>query len=227
MGRDHLTALAATLGLAGAAVVWARTRSPAATVLVRRVLAVSFLVLSAAEVAFAQVRGYLDLSVVLPLQLCDLSLLLACYALVTLDRRAIGILYFLALTGTVLALLTPELKYGFPSWDFAFYFLPHGLVVVAAAALVFGHRFLPAAGDWKKTILVVNAYAAVAGAVNLLSGTNFGYLCAKPTEPSPFDWFGPWPYYLLTLEAMAIALVWLLDQPLRPLRSRLAAGGVL
>jgi uncharacterized membrane protein YwaF len=39
-----------------------------------------------------------------------------------------------------------------------------------------------------------------------LLGTNFLYLVRKPAQPSPLDFFGPWPWYLLGLGAMTVGM---------------------
>ncbi len=161
--------------------------------------------------------GWLDRQL-LPLHLCDVAVMLSIWALVTLDLRAVEPLYFLSFSGTLPALITPELPVGFPSFRFIIYFVPHGLVILAVLVLVCALRRVPRAGAWLRMFLWLNLYAAFIGVVNWSLGTNFLYLARKPSGPTPFDWFGPWPWYILTLEAAFCSVFFLLDLPLRLLR---------
>ena len=58
--------------------------------------------------------GDFDKGTSLPLQLCDLSWMVAVYALWTRSGRAIAVLYFWGLTLTVQAAITPSLGQTFP-----------------------------------------------------------------------------------------------------------------
>ena len=90
--------------------------------------------------------------------------------------------------------------------------------MLAPALLVLGLRRVPRRGAWLRAFLLVNVYAAAIAVVNWALGTNFFYLLHKPPTPTPVDWFGPWPWYIATGEGVALALFFLLDQALRPLR---------
>ena len=57
--------------------------------------------------------------------------------------------------------------------------------------------------------------AAAVGALNVVLGANYMYLCSKPKNATLLDAFGPWPMYLVGGAAAAFALFWLLWLPLR------------
>lgn len=224
-GPHHLATLA-VLALAGRlAVVTARRTGAAGSRRLRLGMAMALAASHASEWTVSWYQGWFTLEI-LPLQLCDWAALLSVYGLVTLDRRAIEPLYFFALSGTLPALLTPELEAGFPRFPFVVYFLEHGLTVLAALLLVPGLGMRPRPGAWLRAFGLLNALAVVAALANRALGTNFMYLDRKPVGPTPFDWFGPWPYYLLVLEALVLAVFWLLDLPLRPGRRAERADSV-
>jgi hypothetical integral membrane protein (TIGR02206 family) len=46
-------------------------------------------------------------------------------------------------------------------------------------------------------------------AFNVVVGTNYGYLNAKPSAASALDLLGPWPWYVLN-EIVIVAVFWAL-----------------
>jgi hypothetical integral membrane protein (TIGR02206 family) len=220
-GSQHVVALAAIVmaTVVSVAVVRRDPRSRASQGL-RSGLAVLLPALFVVEDALAWREGALTLQVLLPLQLCDVARLLAMGALLAPDRRLVGPLYFFTFAGTAPALLTPDVAHAFPASDFVLLFVPHGLTVLATAVLVWGFRVVPSPGAWWRSWGLLNVLAAVAGVVNGTLGTNFLFLASKPPSPSPFDWFGPWPWYILTLEGVMLSVFFLLDLPLRASRRR-------
>ncbi len=214
---EHVGALTLTLAAALALVALCRRGSASARLGVRRALAAGLLLGLLAEPIGAALQGWLDRQV-LPLHLCDVAVFLALWSLLRLERRTTEPLYFAALSGTLPALFTPELAEGFPSFRFFIYFVPHGLVVISVAVLVAGLEVVPRRGAWLNAFAALNIYAAFIGLVNWALGTNFLYLAQKPVGPTPFDWFGPWPWYILSLEVGFLLAFGLLELPLRALR---------
>ena len=58
-------------------------------------------------------------------------------------------------------------------------------------------------------------YITMALGVNTLLGTNFGFASHPPHNPSLIDHLGPWPWYLVSMQAIALALFFLLALPFR------------
>ncbi len=215
-GPAHLAAVALPilLGVALARLVRSRT-GEGVTLAVRLVLAVLIPLVMAFVLVKAHQGGWLRLEVVLPLHLCDLAALLAVYALVALSRPVTEVLWFWAGTGTILAMLTPDVAVGFPQWEFLVFFGLHGLVVMATIVLVFGFGLRPLPGSARRVFLLTAAYTVVVGAGNAVMGTNFMFLCRKPPNPTLLDAFGPWPVYIVVAGMLGLVLFLLLELPFR------------
>jgi hypothetical integral membrane protein (TIGR02206 family) len=222
-GTDHLAALAVAVAGAALGATFARRASRETGRSLRRAIAFTLLTLALLDVAVAASEAAVPWERLLPLQLCDANVVLAIVALLTLNRRAGAILYFWALAATLPAMITPELPAGFPAFRFLAYFSIHGLVITSAVTLTFGFRCLPDRLDFARAFLTLNLYAAAITVVNESLDANFLYLLRKPASPTLLDLLGPWPFYLLFLEALFLAVFLLLDLPLRKLRRSSAA----
>lgn len=151
----------------------------------------------------------------LPMHFCDLVALLLAAALITRRQRLAETGYLWGLSGTMQGLLTPGLKYDWPAPEYFAFFLQHGGVPVVALGLVFGAGLAPLPGALRRSLLWINAYLVVIFAFNFLLDTNYGYLNAKPDQASLLDVLGPWPWYLLAMEGLAVSFFALLLLPFR------------
>ena len=213
-GVAHLSALGSIAILALSLVVLVRAR-PRFELAMRLCLAAAILLFVAFELGIAAREGWTSWKTVLPLELCDAALVLAVLTLLRPRTRPAELVYFWAGSGTVLAMLTPDLQWNFPRWEFLVFFGLHGLVLGAALLLVFGLGLRPRPGAAWRAFAITASWAAFVGLVNLALGTNFMYLRHKPSGATPLDLMGPWPAYIATGALAALALFQLLSLPFR------------
>ena len=147
----------------------------------------------------------------LPLQLCDVGIFVAGFALWFRRQWLVEVTYFWGLTGTLQALLTPDLPQHFPTYPYFQYYIAHGGVVAAALLLVFGLGLPPRRSSVARVAAITVAYAAFVGFVDALTGANYMYLRSKPATPTLLDVMGQWPWYILAAGVVAVVLFLALD----------------
>lgn len=149
----------------------------------------------------------------LPFQLCTISLILCIFMLVTNSYRVFEVTYFFGLAGASQALLTPELFFDFPHYRYFHFFIAHIAIMLACLYMVWIERFYPTFMSIWKALGVLNIVALFVFFVNKWTGANYMFLARKPANPSLIDYLGPYPYYIITLEAVAVILFTLLYLP--------------
>jgi len=149
----------------------------------------------------------------LPLFLCDLVAVLLPFILYSRNRKWIGILYFWAMAGTIQALITPDLKEGFPSFHFFRYFMTHAGIVAAILYTVVVWKIRITWKDFFNAIVFAQVYLVAIHLINQLLGSNYAYTMHKPFGPTILDLMGAWPWYILWGELLMIILFLLLMVP--------------
>lgn len=144
----------------------------------------------------------------LPLQLCDVGAIVIGLFLLYRKTVLFELGYFWGLGGGIQALLTPDLKYGFPDINFIFYFITHGLCLVAVMYAIMVLKCRPMARSIWRTYFITIIYALIIFPVNWLLKTNYLYLIHKPMAGSLLDYLGSWPWYILSL--LLVSLVFFL-----------------
>ena len=157
--------------------------------------------------------GRLVRETALPFYLCDVVSIVLAIALVTRRTRWVEVGYLWGIGGTVQGLLTPTLYFDWNTPEYYAFFLQHGGVPVAALALVFGARITPEPGTFRRVVLWSWVYMGGVMLLNFLLGANYGFLNGKPAVGTMFDYMGPYPYYLITLQAVAFTIYGLLLLP--------------
>ncbi|WP_019635950.1 TIGR02206 family membrane protein [Paenibacillus fonticola] len=151
-------------------------------------------------------EGRWDIKDTLPLELCSVSLLLSIVMLLTRNQLLYQILFFAGIGGALQAWLTPSLDFGYPHFRFFQFFIAHGAIILASLYMTWIEQYRP---TWKSiawTMLFLNALALAVGALNYAIGANYMFLRNKPGTSSILDLFGPYPYYLLAEEMIALTM---------------------
>lgn len=174
-----------------------------------RLLAVGILCFTVPLQVHYLTPGQWDLERSLPLQLCDLAWMAAVYALWTHRWWAAALTFYWGLTLTTQAIITPDLAAQFPDPVFLLFWGMHLLVVWAAIYLAWGLGLTPDWRSYRFAVLATAAWAVTVFGINLVAGTNYGYLNEKPASASALDLLGDWPWYVLA-EIAIITSVWAL-----------------
>jgi len=213
-GAAHLGALGVVAALAVSLVAAVR-RWPRLGLPVRLTLAVAIVTLVAFELTVGVREGWLGWRGFLPLELCDITMVLAVVTLLVPRRATAEVVYFWAGSGSLVAMLTPELPWSLPRWEFVVFFGLHGLVLVSALVLVFALDLRPRPGAPWRVAAITLAWTAFVALVDWILDANFMYLRAKPTVATVLDWMGPWPVYILVAGGVALVAFHLLALPFR------------
>ncbi len=141
----------------------------------------------------------------LPFQLCDWAMFTIIIALFTGQRSWTEVSYFWGIGGTFQAILTPNLRVGFPDIRFISFFIGHCGIVAGIIYLLIARRFRPTLGSVWRTLAWSQLYLVATLAVDALTNVNYGFLLHKPTAPSILDYLSDTHWlYLLGLEGLAL-----------------------
>ena len=148
--------------------------------------------------------GTFDIRQHLPLQLCRFSNLAIVLVMVWRKQWWYEILYFWALAAMLQATITPDLQHEYPHFLYFRYWVGHPGMILAIvyATVVYGMR--PRAVHIFKAMIALNVFLLLAATVNSLLDTNYFYIRAKPATPSILDHLGPWPWYIIGAEFLAL-----------------------
>jgi hypothetical integral membrane protein (TIGR02206 family) len=89
----------------------------------------------------------------------------------------------------------------------------HGAIILASLFMVFVEGCRPTHKSLWKSVAALNIYAVPVGILNKILDANYMFLCFKPEISSIMDFLGPWPWYIISLEAAAIIIFYILYIP--------------
>ncbi len=177
-GTAHLVVIGLTIALPFVLAYIAR--SQAAEKIIAVALSLLLVLNYAVYLGLTGHFGAVSWKQVLPLQLCDWTMVVIIIALWTHRRGWFEVAYFWGIGGTVQAVLTPDLAYGFPHFRFFSFFIPHCGVIIGVVFLMLVHHLRPRAVSIARVFAWTELYFLVTFAVDALTGVNYGFLLHKP-----------------------------------------------
>ena len=204
-GSDHLWALAISIALIIGLPWFAKKRLNQNHQHILGIV-IGFIVMSnyVAWVILELAAGTFDLTRHLPLHLCRFANLAIPLVMWKRNYRMYEILYFWGLSGVLQGSITPDIAHGFPHFHFFRFFVGHNGLILAIVYATVVYQMRPTYRSIWKALIAMNIFLLVALVANLILGANYFWILGKPSVPSLLDYMGPWPWYILTGEFIAL-----------------------
>jgi hypothetical integral membrane protein (TIGR02206 family) len=187
-----------------AAIVW-RTKSWRVERTIITLLSAILVLNYVAYLIFIRSRGVVSWQQMLPLQLCDWGMVVVIVAMWTGNHRWFEVAYFWGIGGTLQAVLTPNLRFGFPDWRFISFFTSHSCVIIGVVFLMLTRRYRPYPMSIVRVFLWSEFYFVVTLIADELTGFNYGFLLHKPEAFSILSFLSDSrPLYLVQMHGVAL-----------------------
>lgn len=149
-----------------------------------------------------------------PFHLCSAATIICAVMLYKNSYNIFRLAYFWGLGGAIPALMTPDLSgYNYPHYVFFKYFILHGLIVISVIYMTVVHRYKLNIRSVIRAFIYLNIFALFVIPVNIITGGNYLFLCRKPEAVTPLDYLGTWPWYIISMELVVLAMFFALYLP--------------
>jgi hypothetical integral membrane protein (TIGR02206 family) len=168
----------------------------------------------AAYMIFVRSSSIVDWRQILPMQMCDWGMVVVIVAMWTGSQRWFEVAYFWGIGGTLQAVLTPNLRFGFPDWRFISFFTSHCGIIVGVVFLMLTRQYRPYPMSIVRVWLWSEFYFVITLIADELTGVNYGFLLHKPEAFSILSFLSDsWPLYLLEMHGVALLFFLVLYAP--------------
>jgi len=141
----------------------------------------------------------------LPLQLCDWGMVVVIAAMWSGSQRWFEVAYFWGIGGTLQAVLTPNLPFGFPDFRFFSFFISHSGIIIGVIFLMLTRRYRPRPMSILRVFVWSEFYFVVTFIADEMTGYNYGFLLHKPEAFSILNFLSDWrPVYLVEMHFVAL-----------------------
>lgn len=214
-GSQHISALSTVIAVSVATPIVLRTAN---NIEVKKFVSmVLAILLILHELIKPFYRYYLfghELLLVFPIHICHLAAISMGLFLILKKEFLFEIAYFWGLSGNLLAMVTPDMKYGFPNLEFTMFYFGHGLLLLsilfACVCLKTNLRWSSIVRVFIATILILPAmYGLNIALESYQPDVNYWYLMITPGPDTILSLFPepPWHIPYVAVTALLIFIV--------------------
>ena len=151
------------------------------------------------------INGYWNISENLPLHLCGISNLIACFILFTKRNKVLfEFLFYAGIIGGIQAFLTPQINnFDGSFFEYFSYHFAHGGIIFLPIFMYLYLNYELTKFSWLRVVLYLNIVLAFVMPLNFQIDSNYMYLAYPPNVNNPLI-LGEWPYYILYWEFIIV-----------------------
>ena len=151
------------------------------------------------------VNGYWNISENLPLHLCGISNLIACFILFTKKNKVLfEFLFYAGIIGGIQAFLTPQINnFDGSFFEYFSYHFSHGSIIFLPIFMYLYLNYEISKFSWLRVVIYLNMVLAFVMPLNFQIDSNYMYLAYPPNVNNPLI-LGEWPYYILYWEFIIV-----------------------
>ena len=155
-------------------------------------------------------NGNWDIYENLPLHLCSISNLIACFVLfIPKNQKLFEFLFYCGFWGGLMAILTAQINdYDGSLFKYLQYYTSHGTIIFMPLYMFYHLNYKLSKFSWLKLLLILNIFMAIIIPINFKIGSNYMYLAEAPNIKNPLV-YGDWPFYIVNWEFIIIILFYL------------------
>jgi hypothetical integral membrane protein (TIGR02206 family) len=155
-------------------------------------------------------NGNWDIYENLPLHLCSISNLIACFILfLPKNQKLFEFLFYCGLWGGLMAILTAQINdYDGSLFKYIQYYSSHGTIIFMPLFMFYHLQYKLSKFSWLRLLIILNICMAIIIPLNFKIGSNYMYLAEAPNIKNPLV-FGDWPFYILNWEFFILILFYL------------------
>ena len=151
------------------------------------------------------VNGYWNISENLPLHLCGISNLIACFILFTKRNKVLfEFLFYAGIIGGIQAFLTPQINnFDGSFFEYFSYHFSHGSIIFLPIFMYLYLNYEISKFSWLRVVIYLNMVLAFVMPLNFQIDSNYMYLAYPPNVNNPLI-LGEWPYYIFYWEFIIV-----------------------